>query len=354
MFGIISSFFNMGISEEEYLKLRGQVYEENHKNLIFLSRILSVLLVPGVIFVYFYYGGISTNFWIYLSLQVCLILSFVYARTAGRRENANTLVQIYVFISILIGYSIVLSTIMNPNMMAVKYIAFIMVLPMFFTDRPVRISLYICACTALFIVSAVINDDTDIISLDVFQAIIFGTVSIVASTYLTRLKIQRLYYEGKWKYISETDLMTGLNSRNLYEREISSYPRRCRRNLICVFLDVNGLHEVDIKQGYDAGDRILKTSADIFQHHFGNENTYRIGGDEFVAFVPDCHENDIRNRMRRIYGEIEAEGFSVSMGMSEMKKEDIDMSALTKKAANEMSEVKRLHYQRAENDRRRR
>ena len=111
---------------------------------------------------------------------------------------------------------------------------------------------------------------------------------------------------------------------------------------------------MDIKQGYDAGDSILKIAAEIFQRHFGQEYSYRIGGDEFVAFIPDCNENEIRKMMDRIYEEIETAGFSVSMGMSDMKKEDIDMSALTKNAANEMSEVKRQHYQKAENDRRRR
>lgn len=352
MFDIISSFFNIGISEEEYRKLKGRVNEDNRKNLMFLSRILSLLLIPGVVFVYFYYGGFSNHFWVYLSLQICLILSFFHARVVEKRANTNILLQIYVFNSILIGYSIVLSTIMNPDMMAVKYIAFIMVLPLFFTDRPVRISLYICACTTLFIVSAVINDARNILPLDIAQSLIFGTVGIITSTYMTRIKIQRLYFEGKWKYISETDLMTGLNSRNLYEQELSIFPRRCRKNLSCVFLDVNGLHEVDIKQGYDAGDSILKTAAEIFQRHFGQEYSYRIGGDEFVAFIPDCNENEIRKMMDRIYEEIKAAGFSVSMGMSDMKKEDIDMSALTKNAANEMSEVKRQHYQKAENDRR--
>lgn len=352
MIDTIRSFFTLGVSEDDYGRLKGRIYEENQNNLVFLSRILCILAIPGTVFVYFIYGGFGVSFWIYLSLFVCLLISFVLARRGRKRTELDTNLQMYVFISMLIGYSIVLSTVMNPGMMAVKYIAFIMTLPMFFTDRPVRISAYIIACTVLFIISAVICDDRSILALDIFQALIFGTVSIVTSTYLTRIKIQRLYYESKWKHISETDLMTGLNSRNLYEQKFRSFPDKCSKNLICVFLDVNGLHEVDIKQGYDAGDSILKTTASIFQQRFGTENTYRIGGDEFVAIIPDTSEDTVRKTIESIYYETDKAGFTVSMGMSVMENGKINMDTLTKSAANEMSEVKRQHYQKAENDRR--
>lgn len=131
------------------------------------------------------------KFWIYVSLFFALLVSFVLAKKGGKRTDLDTNLQMYVFISVLMGYSIVLSTIMNPDTMAVKYIAFIMTLPMFFTDRPVRISLYIAVCTAIFIASAVIYDCKDVLAVDIVHSLIFGTVSIVTSTYLTRIKIQR-------------------------------------------------------------------------------------------------------------------------------------------------------------------
>lgn len=352
LFDLIHSFFTVGISEDEYTKLKEDVSEENHNNLIFLSRILSVLMVPGTICVYLFSGGPKMKFWVYVSLMICLIVSFILAKRTGGGTKSKSMFYMYAFISILIGYSIVLSTILNPNMLAVKYIAFIMVLPMFFTDRPVRISLYIIACTAIFIISAFINDIPSILWMDIVHSVIFGTVSIVSSTYLTRIKIQRLYYEKKWKYISDTDLMTGMNSRNRYEQALSSYPNRCLKNLSCVFLDVNGLHEVDVEQGYEAGDEFLRKTASIFEQQFGRENSYRIGGDEFVAPIPDKNEKKIRESMEQIYKEIEDAGFSVSMGMADLKKNEIDMKKLIKMAADEMSDRKRKYYQNAEHDRR--
>lgn len=348
MLDIINHFFRMGISEEDYEKLKINLNSKNQKNLIFLSRILTILMVPGLIFVYVFYGGLKPRFWIYLSLFVFTFLSFLLAH----RESKHTNLQIYIFISILIGYSIVLSTRMNPDMMAVKYIAFILALPMLFTDQPIRVSLYICACTAVFILCAIHFDARHILPLDIFHALIFGAVSIVTSTYLSKIKIQRLYFEKKWKTTSETDLMTGLHSRNLYEQRLNSYPKTCKKNLICVFLDVNGLHEIDIHQGYDVGDRVLQMTASIFQQALGQENTFRIGGDEFIALLPDTQKNHIQAITKHIYEQTRQSGISVSIGISNMNKEDMDIHLLTKRAAKEMSEVKRRYYQNAKIDRR--
>lgn len=97
---------------------------------------------------------------------------------------------------------------------------------------------------------------------------------------------------------------------------------------------------------------MLKTTASLFRAEFGEEYTYRIGGDEFVAILPDAGEDRVRQGISRIYSGTKGSGFSVSMGVAWMKKDQIDMNALTKAAAAEMSEVKRRHYRNGENGRR--
>ena len=97
MLDIINHFFRMGISEEDYEKLKINLNSKNQKNLIFLSRILTILMVPGLIFVYVFYGGLKPRFWNYLSLFVFTFLSFLLAH----RESKHTNLQIYIFISIL-------------------------------------------------------------------------------------------------------------------------------------------------------------------------------------------------------------------------------------------------------------
>lgn len=358
-----SSFFGIRLSDHEYQILSKRIEKENHENLVFLSGVLSGLSVPTIFVVFFLYRTQLCS-WLYLSLMVCIFIVYFHTRFAGKNTGKNTekntekntrrntTLEMYVFISILMGYSIVFSTIMNPNMMAVKYIAFILALPLFFTDLPVRIGSYIVGCTAVFIVSAVLHDSRGILVQDIVHACFFAALSIAISTYMSKIKIQRLYYEQKWKYISETDLMTGLNSRNLYERSLKSYADRCDRNLSCVFVDVNGLHEVDVEQGYEAGDRMLKCVAQALREQFGPEDTYRIGGDEFVAFVRDGDPAEIRQKVAEMNAQVEKEGFSVSVGVSDMRKDEVDMKTLTTMAEKEMGDVKRHYYEQSGCDRR--
>lgn len=348
-----NSFFGVDFSEEEHAALVKRIQKENYENLVFLSGVLSVLCVPAIVAVYFVYRSRMFYFWIYFSLMICIFLVFFGVRFAGNKAGRNTTLKMYGFISILMGYSIVLSTLMNPDMMAVKYIAFILVLPLFFTDYPVRIGSYIVGCTAVFIVFAVFHDSRSILAQDIIHACFFAALSIAISTYVSKIKIQRLYYEKKWKYLSETDLMTGLNNRNLYERRLKSYADRCENNLSCVFVDVNGLHEVDVELGYEAGDRMLKSVAGALREQFGTDDTYRIGGDEFVAFVIDEEDPaEVRKKVAEMNARVEREGFSVSVGVSSMRKEEIDMNKLTTTAEREMGDVKRHYYEQTGKDRR--
>ena len=88
--------------------------------------------------------------------------------------------------------------------------------------------------------------------------------------------------------MSESGLNRGLNN---YPHKGKSgkinYPYLCQENVVCVYADANGLHELNNEQGHDAGDRMLQTVAREMQSRFGDAHTYRVGGDEFVAFVPD-------------------------------------------------------------------
>lgn len=65
-------------------------------------------------------------------------------------------------------------------------------------------------------------------------------------------------------------------------------------SLSCVYVDVNGLHELNNASGHEKGDQMLQTVALELQGRFGRDNCYRTGGDEFVAFVQDEPETAVR------------------------------------------------------------
>ena len=56
------------------------------------------------------------------------------------------------------------------------------------------------------------------------------------------------------------DALTGLYNRNRYERDLPGIFAQHRSSLACVYIDANGLHEMNNSHGHDKGDEMLRTA----------------------------------------------------------------------------------------------
>lgn len=146
------------------------------------------------------------------------------------------------------------------------------------------------------------------------------------------------------KRIANFDVLTGLLNRNCYEKNIHAFPAECRENLTCIYTDANGLHELNNSKGHEAGDIMLKEVAQTIQNTFGEKQTFRIGGDEFVAFAVDEKEEVIQLKVDEIIQYLSSKGYSVSVGMASQNN-PIDVDTLTKQAETRMYEAKKQHYE---------
>ena len=57
---------------------------------------------------------------------------------------------------------------------------------------------------------------------------------------------------------SERDAPTGLHSRARFDADLPSHPRDRRFSIACLYVDVNGPHELNNQKGHDAGDDMLR------------------------------------------------------------------------------------------------
>ncbi len=96
------------------------------------------------------------------------------------------------------------------------------------------------------------------------------------------------------------DYMTHIKNRNSYETELSSYATADCESLWCMFVDVNGLHEVNNIQGHKAGDRMLCAIADVVKRYFGSDKSYRIGGDEFAMIAAEVSAEELEDRLEQL------------------------------------------------------
>ena len=199
---------------------------------------------------------------------------------------------------------------------------------------------------ALFIGCSVTFKDPALVPMDVFNAVLFGLMGCVLSTYYIRVLTDNVVSRCKLKVIAETDLNTQIPNRNAYENHMNEYPLRCSNTLSCVYVDVNGLHELNNTKGHDAGDVMLKTVAQEMVRQFGIKDSYRIGGDEFVAFVVDEPPRAVRERMSQLVANVEANGYSVAVGCATCSAGGIQLEALIKQAESRMYDDKEEHYRR--------
>lgn len=151
---------------------------------------------------------------------------------------------------------------------------------------------------------------------------------------------------------SERDALTGLYNRSRYELELPRICAKCRTGLCCVFVDVNGLHELNNSAGHAAGDLMLRTVASEMVSRFGAGQLYRLGGDEFVAFCIDQSEAEVNGLCSAMSAALERAGYHVSAGVAWMPAPVEDLGLLIKTAEARMYTAKQIFYQSPAHNRR--
>ena len=279
-------FFYAGVEKEEYKKLLPGVRRENEVLLRVFSPLAGVMFFLLFIVSMMTDGFATVNAPTYFISGVVMVVILLCVRHFVPRHPVLVTVLVYVFEIVLYTFGIHISMLHAGNP-AVSAVAFLLVSPLLFYDRPGRLSAMIAAVVAVYCVMAVCFKDPGVAQTDVWNMITFGIVAIVTTVFIMSIKYRALSQSRKIEYLGQTDLLTGVKNRNHFENQMQGYPEMCSSNLICVYGDVNGLHEMNNREGHQAGDRMLREVAAKIQQRFGPEHTYRIGGDEFAAFEAD-------------------------------------------------------------------
>jgi len=130
--------------------------------------------------------------------------------------------------------------------------------------------------------------------------------------------------------LSIRDGLTDLYNRRFFEQRLEEEAERASRQgypLFLIMLDLDNFKELNDCFGHQAGDRVLKSLAQVIR---GSTRKYvdiafRYGGDEFAVIVPQAsleQVEQIAERMRRNF--LEADGIgttTISLGVSRFKRE---------------------------------
>ncbi len=107
--------------------------------------------------------------------------------------------------------------------------------------------------------------------------------------YFLSLAMQRNENEKMLFEMSQIDKLTSFYNRNRFIQDVSDFKENTN-SVGVVYLDINGLKEINDSFGHDAGDKLIKECADVMKNTAVSEHLYRIGGDEFVAIYLNITE----------------------------------------------------------------
>ncbi len=106
--------------------------------------------------------------------------------------------------------------------------------------------------------------------------------------------------------LAALDQLTGLYNRRSGEQRLAQEISRAQRHgrpLTVLLMDLDGLKQINDRFGHAAGDTVLKGFADRLQRAIrGSDLAVRLGGDEFMALLPECRSEEVRHVLGRLEG----------------------------------------------------
>ena len=152
--------------------------------------------------------------------------------------------------------------------------------------------------------------------------------------------------------LSYVDSLTYAQNRNHFNEYLKK--NRCKELHFVgvIYLDLNGLKEINDKMGHLAGDTLIISASYVLQEIFA-DNLYRIGGDEFVVIEQDVLESEFMSKYNKLLVRMKELEISVATGYIWIER-CLNLSEILQEADQKMYEDKKRYYSIAQNDRRRR
>lgn len=186
-----------------------------------------------------------------------------------------------------------------------------------------------------------------------FASFVLSTIAFIVADFVhhyDQLNFTRRKAE-LYKEASLRDPMTGLFNRNI----ISVIRKKMECPFSLVVIDLNRFKQINDTYGHNIGDQVLVDLAERMSLHFRSDDyVVRIGGDEFVVILPECHPdqgwvhvNELKDELLTVSIGDAGIGYSISAGVAYSSK----YGALTEE---EFDEIIRLADEKMYDDKSRR
>lgn len=176
---------------------------------------------------------------------------------------------------------------------------------------------------------------------------LFYTVDYIFAVYcsvqMIRVRSNLILAQEQAHAASFYDAATGLKNRTAFTHFTQTAPERDFIRLTVIYIDVNGLHELNNRLGHAAGDEMLRFVANACVERFPEADVFRLGGDEFLIACSVGTEGEIKAWMEDLIQTIESAGYTIAYGI-EHRLHDFDLEDMVNQADAKMLKNKAEYY----------
>lgn len=139
-----------------------------------------------------------------------------------------------------------------------------------------------------------------------------------------QFRVQALALVKEAEEAGYIDDLTGCYNRRAFDIRLEQVSHLYGVNVM--FVDVNGLKQVNDTQGHLAGDLVIKDLGKMLKAHFGGNDVFRVAGDEFLVLKPNLKPktfelmvNEFRNTINTTHKTSVAIGWSYTDETKDLK-----------------------------------
>ncbi|MEG2896638.1 MAG: sensor domain-containing phosphodiesterase [Eubacterium sp.] len=165
-----------------------------------------------------------------------------------------------------------------------------------------------------------------------------------ALSYFMANEIIKRRSRDQLKAMLKRDPLTGLLNRYSYLKDIKKISKETLTSIGIVFVDINGLKEVNDVYGHEYGDKVIANTGKHLGEFFEGESVYRLSGDEFVVICKNSDRLSFAEKIKKARLFFDKENSeSVAMGYT-WEDEEFDIPTLIRHADERMYLNKQVYY----------
>lgn len=282
----------------------------------------------------------TVTFIVFDLIMMAFLAAVLYSNLTKKKYIRKKLPYIFLFIVDLSLFAIAFD---DPDRLVESYISISLLMPILFVDRPYRMFL-VTVATVCFYVYFTFHLKTGAIAFaETKNMMMMLVISQFLGFYFVKHRLMFYLNQRMLSYIGEMDVLTGIKNRNCFEADVKKIALEKPNHLICLYVDVNGLHSLNNTQGHQAGDRMLVAVAEELRSCFGMDYTYRIGGDEFLCFIKTMPIEQVNEALKSCKDNLNKSGYHIAYGLA-IGEGVIVVRRLVKSAELAMYKDKKQYY----------